>query len=93
MIYSDDALNAAHQRSSLHSLELKASDACGCFYCRKIFAPTDITEWVDDEDTALCPKCGIDSVIGSRSGYPVTSTDFLKAMHAHWFGGRADAKN
>jgi hypothetical protein len=32
------------------------------------------------DPTAMCPKCGIDSVIGSRSGYPITG-DFLKRMH------------
>jgi hypothetical protein len=34
--------------------------------------------------TAICPRCGIDSVIGDESGYPVTR-EFLAAMKAHWF--------
>jgi hypothetical protein len=34
--------------------------------------------------TALCPKCGIDAVIGSASGYPI-SREFLAEMHRHWF--------
>ena len=85
MTFTGDTVKAAHLHSSRHSSELKAGDACGCFYCRSTFKPSEITEWVDDDDTALCPKCGIDSVIGSRSGYPVTSVDFLKAMHAYWF--------
>jgi len=38
------------------------------------------------DGTALCPHCGIDSVIGSASGYPVSEPQFLKAMHDHWFG-------
>jgi len=33
--------------------------------------PNEIQDWTDDGDTALCPKCGIDSVIGSVSGYPI----------------------
>jgi hypothetical protein len=60
-----------------------------------IFTPLQIEDWVDEWDkngveineggqTALCPKCGIDSVIGSKSGYPITSA-FLEKMHAHWF--------
>jgi hypothetical protein len=36
------------------------------------------------DQTAMCPDCGIDSVIGSRSGYPIT-IDFLKRMHGRWF--------
>lgn len=35
--------------------------------------------------TALCPRCGIDSVIGSPSGYPVTP-EFLGRTREHWFG-------
>jgi hypothetical protein len=35
--------------------------------------------------TALCPKCGIDSVLGSNSGYPVTEIGFLKEMKSYWF--------
>jgi hypothetical protein len=36
------------------------------------------------EQTALCPKCGIDSVIGSLSGYPITAA-FLRQMYGCWF--------
>jgi hypothetical protein len=53
-----------------------------------MFPPTEITEWTDVWEgaghTALCPRCGIDSVIGSESGYPVTEA-CLRAMHARWF--------
>jgi hypothetical protein len=41
-------------------------------------------EWVDDETTLLCPFCGIDSVIGTASGYPITR-EFLAQMREHWF--------
>jgi hypothetical protein len=64
------------------------SERCGCFYCLRIFGPGEITEWIDEVDgigtTAMCPHCGIDSVIGSRSGYPITR-EFLGAMQKHWF--------
>ena len=36
------------------------------------------------EPTAICPKCDIDSVIGSRSGYPIT-IDFLSRLEERWF--------
>lgn len=36
------------------------------------------------EQSAMCPKCGIDSVIGSRSGYPITA-EFLSRMEKRWF--------
>lgn len=65
-----------------------ASERCGCFYCGVIFEPSEIKDWVDEWEglgqTALCPHCGIDSVMGSESGYPITE-EFLTLMHAHWF--------
>ena len=91
-IYSRQELTDAHKHSSLHEAEVKRSELCGCFYCTAVFPPTSIVDWIDDRNvpeqkvgaTALCPKCGIDSVIGSASGYPI-SPEFLQAMEARWF--------
>ena len=85
----------AHKNSSRHRDEILSSELCGCFYCLKVFSPSDIMDWVDETNndetainqvgqTALCPHCGIDSVIGSKSGFPITS-DFLKTMKSYWF--------
>jgi len=74
----------AHKRSIHHRPEIEASAKCGCFYCLEIFEPSAIREWVDDYDTALCPHCSIDSVIGDASGYPI-DVGFLKQMQDHWF--------
>ena len=74
----------AHKHSIEHRTEIMSSTRCGCFFCCATFPPDKIAEWTDDGDTALCPKCGIDSVIGDRSGFPV-SGEFLSLMKAHWF--------
>ncbi len=79
----------AHRHSIRHRTEISGSEVCGCFYCLAIYPPSEIAEWVDEDDngnrvTAICPRCGIDSVIGSKSGYPITA-DFLNKMHRHWF--------
>ncbi len=72
-----------------------SSSLCGCFDCLWMFQPTEIKEWVDESvldgkgQTALCPKCGIDSVIGSESGYPITK-EFLGSMQKRWFGPEHD---
>jgi hypothetical protein len=83
------AVQAAHKHSIDHRAEVLSSTLCGCFYCCARFPPSDIVEWVDDNrggegQTALCPKCGIDSVIGDRSGFDI-SDELLSAMKAHWF--------
>ncbi|MDP8051407.1 cytoplasmic protein [Pasteurella atlantica] len=75
----------AHQHSSCHYSEIMKSEICGCFYCLKIFKPAIIKEWIDDETkTARCPYCDIDSVIGEKSGYPITKA-FLQEMYDYWF--------
>jgi hypothetical protein len=84
-----DDVRAAHRHSSGHRAELLASENCGCFYCERIYQPSEIVAWTDTNEsgegqTAICPRCGIDSVIGDRSGFPVTP-EFLAKMHEHWF--------
>ena len=78
----------AHAHSASHRQEVEASTLCGCFYCLETFPPGSITEWTDAVadvgTTAICPRCGIDSVIASESGYPITR-DFLARMRSHWF--------
>jgi hypothetical protein len=75
---------SAHRHCSNHRAEVMSSSKCGCFYCEKTFQPAEIVEWVDDGKTAVCPKCGIDSVIGSASGFPLTQA-FLNEMNGYWF--------
>lgn len=88
-------VRAAHAHSHNHRDELAASTRCGCFHCGSVYAPSDVVDWIDPPpqlatelgrrgQTALCPRCGIDSVIGDASTYPLTP-EFLAAMRAHWF--------
>lgn len=72
-----------------HRKRLLLSKTVGCFHCLGIFSPTRIEEWIDEDDagvaqTALCPSCGIDSVI------PVTedideALNLLKQMQLRSF--------
>ena len=82
---STSDLQAAHVHASNHRDEVSKSNVCGCFYCTETFSPSEIEEWVDEGACALCPKCGIDAVIGDASGYEVENQDFLGQMHSYWF--------
>ena len=76
----------AHKFSSNHRDLLVNDKLCGCFHCLKLFSPSEINEWAEDiSGTAICPYCGIDSIIGESSGYPMTE-DFLLKMKKYWFG-------
>jgi len=82
-------------RLSSHNRELLAKvSRAGCFYCGAIFSPAEITDWidtrqvetgsVDDGDTALCPRCGIDSVL-PEGRQVVLSEQLLVEMRSYWF--------
>ena len=84
-----EEIRAAHCHSSNHRAEIEVSQSCGCFYCCSIFRPAEIQEWVDENkaglgQTALCPVCAIDSVLGDRSGFSLTP-EFLHKMKHYWF--------
>ena len=41
---------------------------CGCFCCLQTFAASEVTDWIDDGDTPLCPHCGIAAVLPGVTG-------------------------
>jgi hypothetical protein len=88
----EDVLVQAHKRCLHHRGEIARSKLCGCFHCLRIFEAGDLgaQSWVDDDDTATCPFCSIDAVIGDASGFPVNAA-FLNRMHQRWFENRLDA--
>jgi hypothetical protein len=78
-------LELAHRHSSGHRDEVLASELCGCFFCCQTFPPSEIEHWLNEAGgTALCPRCAVESVIGSRSGFALTQ-EFLQEMHDYWF--------
>jgi hypothetical protein len=70
---------------------IQSSTECACVYCLEKYAPALINDWCNDYDktsdkylqTAICPKCGIDSVI-PNSLIKYTDTD-LKNWHIAGF--------
>lgn len=83
---ADQLVLDAHARCIRNRGALQRVDRCGCFHCLAIFDPQEIEEWVEDEggDTALCPCCGIDSVLPESDEYLLTK-DFLRRMYDYWF--------
>lgn len=81
----EESIIAAHDFCINNRDGLMGDLVCGCFYCLTIFSPGEIVEWIQDEkETAVCPYCGIDSVIGESAGYPITK-EFLEEMQKYWF--------
>lgn len=74
----------AHRFSSSHRAQLPKDQSCGCFFCLSIFDPKEIDTWLEPEATAICPYCGVDTIIGRSSDYPITK-EFLQKMRELWF--------
>ena len=84
-MFSEAELQKINEYSINNMSSLETEQKCGCFYCGRIFESDEIGESIEDDgDTAVCPFCGIDSVIGESSGYEITA-ELLKEMHDYWF--------
>lgn len=69
---------------------------CGCFYCKSIYSASEVKEWCDNDGrgdkTALCPKCGIDSVLGDTT-FVELIPELLELMNMLFFGDGIDNVN
>ena len=75
----------AHDFSKDNRVKLEDDDLCGCVHCLAVFHPNLIENWnLKDGNTAFCPRCSVDSIIGKYTGYPITK-EFLFAMSKYWF--------
>jgi hypothetical protein len=72
-----------HRHTRANRMEMEASEVCGCIACERIYFPSEIVRWVEDE-TAVCPHCGADAVVGSASGIPIMP-GVLRRAHERWF--------
>ncbi|MDR1027366.1 MAG: hypothetical protein LBL46_03040 [Rickettsiales bacterium] len=80
----------AHEHCLGNWQAVKQSKVCGCFYCGKLLSADAITDFITEPSgskTAICPECGIDSIIGDASGVEL-SKDFMNKMHLAWFGDK-----
>ena len=79
--FATETLLSAHSHCTGNNSQLIENELCGCFYCLATYSPGEINEWIiekDKRETAICPKCDTDSVIGSKSEYPVSNKIFFK---------------
>ena len=83
-----DALKAVYSHSIRNEESILKSDFCGCFHCISIFPVADVKSSAmmvekDGCKTAICPICGIDSVLGDAS--VEISAEILEMMNEYYF--------
>lgn len=80
--YTVEQLKIIKQHSVCNKAEILTSYRCGCFECQEIFSPSKISCWLQEKsanfscgenmETAICPNCGFDFVIGDAIGIDIT---------------------
>lgn len=94
--YMKNPLVAAYRYTTNNWSQILASRLCGCCNCVQTFAPDEVVGWTgldmhnaDDpkavaHQTAMCPRCGSEAVLGDKSRFPIT-VHFLTQMNEAWF--------
>lgn len=82
-----DPVAIGRQHGKANRAVVERSTLCGCYCCLKHFRPDMIIEWGTGEETAVCPFCDTDSVIGDASGLDPDNA-LLRVLHDCWFGFR-----
>ncbi|MBI5259042.1 MAG: hypothetical protein HY855_21235 [Burkholderiales bacterium] len=89
-------LLSAYRFTTNNFAQIQQSKLCGCCHCVQIFPAEEIVGWtgldmhnMDDPEavakqTAMCPKCGSEAVLGDKAGYPITM-QFLGMMNEAWY--------
>jgi hypothetical protein len=79
-------LNYCHRAHFKLNGRIKPVSEYGCYYCGEVYelAQHPIVEWVDGEQTALCPICNIDAVIPKIHGVDFTAKD-MQELSAKMF--------
>jgi len=74
------------ERTTANRAEIEKSKKCGCASCMEIFDASEVEEYIHDEkgDTAVCPYCFTDAVIGDGCGCQIT-TILLEELNKKWF--------
>lgn len=85
--YSDEEearLKKLHAYSS-HNRELvERARQCHCFYCRATVESSEITDFTDQGQTAICPRCGVDAILPDSIEESLDANTIAE-MNKYWF--------
>lgn len=89
-------LLAAYRYTTNNWVQIESSTWCGCCSCMQIFPRDEVVAWTGldmanvndpgavEQQTALCPRCGVEAVLGDKCGFPIHAA-FLARMNEAWF--------
>ncbi len=85
---TEEQLQSYYSRIRSNDREILNSDTCSCVFCRQTYSARDISDWIRNPDgtlNAVCPICGMDTVIGDRKQGRIDHDD-LKEINLRFFG-------
>lgn len=89
-IYNQQQLVKMHRDTIFNKKKLKKRNhICGCFSCLETFDSSDVVETCDNGQTALCPNCGIDSVLSETRTLKITDS-LLSQMYNRYFAHKEE---
>lgn len=77
-------LKKLHTYSSHNKNLIDVSEKCYCFYCKSVVDAKEITEFLDNGQTAKCPKCKIDAIIPDAIDEEINEST-INEMNEYWF--------
>ena len=78
-------LRQAYEHSRSNRRFMVSGADCHCFHCLHAFSAEQISDWVDNGETALCPNCGVDAVLSGQAD--CLSEELIGELHAAYFDG------
>lgn len=85
---SEEQLQAYYSRIHNNDREILNSDLCSCLFCRQTYSAREVCDWIPNEDgtlNAVCPICGMETVIGDKRQGRIEHDD-LKEVNLRFFG-------
>lgn len=83
----NEELHEIHNHCTANREDVEASSRCACFCCQKVYRATEVYDFIVEpslKETALCPHCGVDAVIGDVTGIPFYK-ELIGKLHQHYF--------
>ena len=87
---TDFTYDETEHLSTLHTYTLKnkslieKSKICYCYHCKNKILVEDIVDYLDEGETAVCPKCNVDSLIPDCIDEEITDK-VIDDMNRYWF--------
>lgn len=78
-------LDLIHDAAINNRHAVMASTRCGCFSCEAMFHGWEITDFTERDFSAVCPRCGIDSVLPEHLPNAQLSQALLRQMRERYF--------